>query len=283
MSGAGAEIVSGTDTSGGCCTRTHTRSLSELDRPIEYARAKNKIEFLLKLCGDKQTQKIVHLTCESQKPFFVRKKDSTESRDKKESKDMQQNANRDSPELLELQIKSLAAQLQIRTNIHKDYVQSLLKDKDTYMQQYKSDQERFDTQINFLANRLKETQESMLHLMHNLTTVQKRSKQKQIIWIYEKDKLVQELESCKKQFGKEKKLHCPTQKVLQMLEDKVDVLEEKESQMAAEIKHYKSKLKDLERRFCLEGEGYKNDVKRLSERLKSLEKQYLKKNVPHFK
>ncbi|CAG2058062.1 unnamed protein product [Timema podura] len=288
---------------------------------IEYAQAKNKIAFLLKLCGDKKSQKLMHLICESQKPFFVRKKDSLNI-DKKESKDMQQNAEIDSPELLELQLKSLAAQLQISADIHKDYVQTLLKDKDVYMQQYKSDQERFETQINYLTNRLKETQENMLHLMHNLTTLQKRSKQKQIIWLYEKDKLVQELESCKEQLGKGKKLHFPTQNVLQMLQNRMDTLEkqishrdkiitsyrthckelklrlgsvkhqldishheakEKESKMTAEIKYYKSKLKDVERRFCLEGEGYKNDAKRLRERLQILEKQFLKKMVSDSK
>nr|CAD7455521.1 unnamed protein product [Timema tahoe] len=215
---------------------------------IEYAQAKNKIAFLLKLCGDNKSQKIMHLICESQKPFFVRKKDSLNI-DKKESQDMQQNAEIDSPELLELQLKSLAAQLQISANIHKDYVQTLLKDKDVYIQQYKSDQERFETQINYLTNRLKETQENMLHLMHNLTTVQKRSKQKQIIWLYEKDKLVQELESCKEQLGKGKKLHFPTQNVLQMLQNRMDTLEKQISHRDKIITSYKTHCKELKLRL----------------------------------
>nr|CAD7588715.1 unnamed protein product [Timema genevievae] len=215
---------------------------------IEYAQAKNKIAFLLKLCGDKKSQKLMHLICESQKPFFVRKKDSLNI-DKKESKDMQQNAEIDSPELLELQLKSLAAQLQISANIHKDYVQTLLKDKDVYMQQYKSDQERFETQINYLTNRLKETQENMLHLMHNLTTLQKRSKQKQIIWLYEKDKLVQELESCKEQLGKGKELHFPTQNVLQMLQNRMDTLEKQISHRDKIITSYRTHCKELKLRL----------------------------------
>nr|CAD7269000.1 unnamed protein product [Timema shepardi] len=235
---------------------------------------------------------------------------------------MRQNANRDPPEVLELKIKSLTDRLQNTTKHQDDYVQALIKYKDGYRQQYKSGQERFDRKMTSLARRIKITEEEIICFMDELTTIRKESKEKEIIWIQEKDKLVQELESCKKRSGKGKKVHSANPWVLQKLQDKVDTLEnqlirhdklmaayktqckelkvefgsvkhqldvshdeakEKESKMAAEIKHYKTRIKDLERRFCLEGEGYKNDVKRLNERLKSLEKQYVKKKVPHFK
>ncbi|XP_075212812.1 coiled-coil domain-containing protein 77-like isoform X2 [Lycorma delicatula] len=215
-------------------------------------------------------------------------------------------------EIENLKIQALMAEWEEQSELYRDEIQSLLSDRDLREKEWNSEQERLQQQINNLNNMLKSIQSNVYDDSHRLIKMEKRHRIKESAWLDEKSCLLKSLEASHEAFHSSPRnsrfLKCQLTCLKRQLIEKDGIISKYQDQNASlevevekikeemeinkfrnrekclklmnQIKFFKQKFDDEKRRRLLDGEGFRNDIKFLRERVQTLEKKVLSTVIP---
>lgn len=117
---------------------------------------------------------------------------------KKTNEKTQGETNRDKQTLL-LQIESLQAQLEEKTSLANDQINSLLEDRKVQMEEFEAYREREHQKINNLTEQLNKTQALLYESTKDFLGLKYDSRLKERKWMNERDSIMREMDYLKEQ------------------------------------------------------------------------------------